>query len=31
MYALGFSPDGTTLATGSGDNKVRLGSIPTRT
>ena len=28
MYALGFSPDGRTLATGSGDSKVRLWSVP---
>ncbi|GAA3224919.1 hypothetical protein GCM10020256_34160 [Streptomyces thermocoprophilus] len=29
MYALGFSPDGRTLATGNGDSKVRLWSVPT--
>ncbi|CAM5625527.1 WD40 repeat domain-containing protein [Streptomyces violaceorubidus] len=29
VYALGFSPDGHTLATGSGDSKVRLWSLPT--
>ncbi|MCZ9341300.1 hypothetical protein NGM37_26415, partial [Streptomyces sp. TRM76130] len=29
MYAIGFSPDGRTLATGTGDSIVRLWSVPT--